>query len=123
MTGAVPMARHKQAYRGERLTASFAAKCTPSERERLDAAAKAHGISLSDYARRTVFHRPIESRNGSDIRRNPEAAELCEQVRALGVNMNQIAHHLNATGEIRDIPEFAELCREIKAVFARIISL
>jgi hypothetical protein len=117
------VARHKRVYAGERRTAALRLQLTPAERGQLDAAAAEHGISLSDYARRTVFRRPIESRNGSGIRRNPEAAELCEQVRALGVNMNQIAHHLNATGKIRDIPEFAELCREIKVVFARIISL
>jgi hypothetical protein len=116
------MARYKQTFRGERLTSTFQAKCTPSERRKLDAAAEAHGMSLSDYARRAVLRRPVEPPEGR-MRRNPDAAALYEQVRALGVNMNQIAHHAHATGEIRDIPELRELCQEIKAVFARIVAL
>jgi hypothetical protein len=116
------MARYKQTYRGERLTSSFQAKCTPSERKKLDAAAGAHGMSLSDYARRVVLRRPVEP-PADRMRRNPEVAELYEQVRALGVNMNQLAHHAHATGEIRDIPELRELCEEIRTVFARIIAL
>ena len=55
---------------------------------------------------------------GFDCRATPEAVALCEQVRALGVNKNQIAHHVNATGQLDDVPELRELYREIKAVFA-----
>jgi hypothetical protein len=116
------MARHKRAYTGERRTAALRLQLTPAERSHLDAAAEAHGMSLSDYARRAVFRRPVQPRKGR-MRQNPDAVALWEQVRALGVNLNQIAHHAHATGEIRDIPELRELCQEIRAVFERIVAL
>jgi Bacterial mobilisation protein (MobC) len=117
------VARHKRSFTGERLTAGLHVKCTPSERRRLDAAAVKRGMSLSDYARRAVFRRPIEPARAAAAPHYPEAVALWEQVRALGVNMNQIAHHLNATGELDDVPALRALCREIKAVFARIMAL
>lgn len=118
------MARHKRAYTGERRTAGFRLQLTPTERRKIDAAAAKRGIRLSDYGRRALLRRPIERpQETGGMRRNPDAAALWEQVRALGVNMNQIAHMLNATARLDDVPELRELCREIKAVFARIMAL
>jgi Mobilization protein NikA len=118
------VARHKRAYTGEQRTAGLRLQLTPTERRKLDAAAAQRGVSLSDYARRAMLRRSKKAANDAgDVRRHPDAAALSDQVRALGVNMNQIAHHLNATGELDDVPELRELCREIKTVFARILAL
>lgn len=122
--GAIPVARYKRADTGERRTAAFRLQLTPSERSRLDAAAAKRGLRLSDYGRRALLRRPIEpARDATTAPHYPEAVALWEQVRALGVNMNQIAHHMNATGALDDVPELRALCREIKAVFARIMAL
>ena len=117
------MARHKRSYTGERLTAGLHVKCTPNERQRLDAAASARGVTLSDYTRRLVLRRAADHPVAGTGGRNPDAAALCEQVRRLGVNMNEIARHMNMTGQLRDVPELRDLCTEIKSVFARIIQL
>jgi len=119
------VARRKRADTEERFTAGLHVKVTPTERGKLDAAAAKRGISLSDHARRRLLRRAVD--HGVDdaggLRRNPDAAALSKQVLALGVNMNQVAHELNATGRLRDVPTLEELCREIKAVFARIMAL
>jgi hypothetical protein len=119
------MARHKRSYTGERLTAGVHVKCTPNERQRLDAAASERGVTLSDYTRRLLLRHAV-AHPGADTggaHRNPEAAALCEQVRRLGVNLNEIARYMNMTGQLRDVPELRDLCTEIKSVFARIIQL
>lgn len=123
--GAIPLARRKRTDTEERLTARLHFKVTPTERRKVHADAAKRGISLSDHARRRLLRRAVEhgAQDAGGMRRNPEAAALCRQVLALGVNMNQIAHLANATGRLDDVPELRELCREIKAVFARIMTL
>ena len=118
------MARRKRTDTEERRTAGFRLQLTPTERRKVDAAAAKRGLRLSDYGRRALLRRPIDRPKDADgMRRNPDAAALWQQVHALGVNMNQIAYHLNATGRLDDVPELRELCGEIKAVFARIMKL
>jgi hypothetical protein len=123
--GAIPVARRKRTDTAERLTAGVHVKVTPTERQKLDAAAVRRGISLSDHTRRRLLRRGLDHgvKTAGSIRRNAEAAALFEQVRRLGVNMNQVAHELNATGRLRDHPALEHLCDEIKAVFARIMAL
>jgi hypothetical protein len=54
-------------------------------------------------------------------RRNPEAVALmreldaaASQIRATGINLNQIAFHLNSTGDLRDWPELREALNRVR---------
>ena len=118
------MARHKQSYSEERHTAPILVHATPSERRKLQAAADRDGVSLSNFGHGLMLRRSAaRSLTVAGTRRNPDAAALWEQVRLLGVNMNQVAQKLNTFDRLDDVPELRELCREIKAVFARIMAL
>jgi hypothetical protein len=57
-------------------------------------------------------------------RRNPDAAALARELRAIGINLNQIARFQNSTGEREKNPgELDELESLIKQAFRRIIEL
>lgn len=61
---------------------------------KIEAAANALGLSVSEFiVRRAVGYR-LPSRNRVDLDR------LLLEVNRLGVNLNQIARHANATGEM-----------------------
>jgi hypothetical protein len=96
------MARHKQTYTGERLTARVAVMMTPSEREALEKGAAGQGApTLSAYARDLLFRRSAGVAAAS--RRNPDApgimralASAGRELNANGNNLNQIADQLKA---------------------------
>ena len=58
-------------------------------------------------------------------RRNPEAAALMRELNAIGNNLNQIARHLNTTGEFRDTdPELLQFALDQhKAAIAKVLDL
>lgn len=49
-------------------------------------------------------------------RLNVNTAYLAEQVKKIGVNINQIAHVANATGQISDIQEIAKFSQHLLAI-------
>lgn len=75
---------------------------TQAELTRLEGRARASGRTLSDYARRLLLERsgdeveavPVRGTVGPlmDARR---AEALTDQIRKVGVNLNQIAHRMN----------------------------
>ena len=81
---------------------------TVAEITRLEARARASGLTLSAYVRGKVFD-PSDSdaAPGADPRRTPDGAGprrsrsdyatrmLAEQLRRVGTNLNQIAHRMN----------------------------
>jgi len=115
------MPRYERSYTGERRTASVRVKLTPSEKTALESAAAARGGSVSDYMRESCLVR----RGGAppEVRRNPEARKLMEELRAIGNNLNQIARHTNVIKEITRPDELAATLRELKAAMARVIAL
>jgi hypothetical protein len=116
------MARYERSYSGERRTAFVGLHLTPSERAELDAAAVMCGASVSDYSRELLFRRSAAVVAGT--RRNPEAKALADELRAIGINLNQIARHANITGEIAEwIDDLDETLTAIKAATARVIAL
>jgi uncharacterized protein (DUF1778 family) len=115
------MARYERSYCGERRSAPLHIQLTPSERAELDAAAALQGASVSDYSRELLFRRSAAIVAGT--RRNPEAAALTRELSALGNNLNQIARHLNTTGELRDAEMLDELSDLIKHALSRVIAL
>jgi len=116
------MARYEQSYSGERRTAIVTLKLTPSERAELEEAAISHGTTVSALARELLFRRAAIS--VAATRRNPEAKALADELRAIGININQLARHANTTGEIADrADELFDALTAVKAATARVIGL
>ena len=116
------MARHKKNYAGERHTAGLHVKCTPSQKAELQAAAAQQGANVSDFMRELLFRRLGGPGIVAGTRRDPNAMAIIEAMRAAafehsanGNNLNQIARHLNSTG---DLHNWADL-REAVALFAK----
>ena len=116
------MARHKRSYAGEHRTTMLGIQLTPSERSELEEAAKEQGApTLSTYARELLFRRSAASAVVAGTRRNPEAVTIRQALRAaarehnaVGNNLNQIARHLNTTGDLRDYRELRDTLEAVK---------
>jgi len=130
------MARHKRSYAGERRNVKKTLQLTQSEWDELQDAAKGQGApNWSTYARELLFRRSPAV--VAATRRNPEAAAIMQELRVGGIalgnpgnNLNQIARHLNTTGDLRDFRELRdtiEAVREaadtIKRAAARVLDL
>lgn len=109
------MARYEKSYTGERRTEFVGFFVTPTERAALDAGAALHGATMSGYARDLLMSRSGAAYAATSRRRNPEAKAVIDamtaaghELQAIGNNLNQIARHLNATGDLRDWPELRE---------------
>lgn len=63
-----------------------------TEQARIDAAASAYGLTRADYLRR----RGLSHRLPSTVAEAHSQAVLATALLRLGVNLNQIAHHMNA---------------------------
>jgi mobilization protein NikA len=105
------MGRYERSYTGERRTEFVGFHLTPAERRELEEAAAGQGVSA--YARELLLRRSaavVAAR-----RRNPEGKAIMDalnaaafELNAIGNNLNQIARHLNTTGELRDWGELRE---------------
>jgi hypothetical protein len=56
-------------------------------------------------------------------RHNPTAKALADELRAIGINLNQLARVANQTGELRREGELSMTIDRIKAAVARVIAL
>lgn len=65
---------------------------TTAERVALEERAAQAGTTLSDYIRRQTLGRPLPARRSSEATR----ARLATALLRIGVNLNQIAKHMNA---------------------------
>jgi hypothetical protein len=117
------MARTKQSDSGERFTAGCHLQLTPSQRQELGAAAAAQGARLSDYVREQLFRRGGKPIVAAGVRRNPEAKALLDELRRIGNNLNQVAHHANSTGSFAERREIYDTITQLKAAMARVIAL
>lgn len=63
-----------------------------AEQARIDAAASAYGLTRTDYLRR----RGLSHRLPSTVAEAHSQALIATALLRLGVNLNQIAHHMNA---------------------------
>ena len=58
------------------------------------------------------------------MRRNPEAKALADELRAIGVNLNQLSRYVHIHGELADrSDDLEEVLIAIKAATARVIAL
>jgi hypothetical protein len=115
------MARYDRAYAGERRVVHLGVQITPSERAALEAAAAQQGATISAYARELLFRRSAAV--VAATRRNPEAKALMSELNAIGNNLNQIARHLNTTGDLRDFGELREAMTLHKKAISRVLEL
>jgi Bacterial mobilisation protein (MobC) len=103
------MARHKKTYAGVNFTVKRTVKLTPGQAAEIDAAADQQGATWSDFARELMFRRLGLPGIVAGTRRDPVSDRIIQAMRAAalehsanGNNLNQIARHLNTTGELRD---------------------
>jgi hypothetical protein len=97
---------------GEERSKQIIVRMTVSESTRLRAAAKTAGLSVSEFLRRRSLGVPV-------VPPRPKAdAQTIFELNAIGNNLNQIAHHLNAgrDGEASYTLELA--LRELRAALA-----
>jgi len=114
------MARWKADYAGERCTEAVTVQLTPSQRATAERrSAQAHRRSLSDYFR----WRGVEGDEAAPGIDPELVREIEAQLRRAGNNLNQVAHHLNATGHLRSRVELDACITDLKVAFARVISL
>jgi hypothetical protein len=118
------MARYKQSYSGEQLSAGLYIQLTPSQREQLKADVAASGATQSDYVREQLFRRGGQAITAAGTRRNPEAKALMIELHRIGNNLNQLSKHANATGEFaEERREIAAAITLLKAAMSRVITL
>lgn len=85
---------------------------TPAERDIVEAAARAAGLSVMEFQRRAILGQRIAAK-----RQRAENALLVE-LNKIGVNLNQIAHAVNAG---RDLPRsFPLVLDELRAMVEKI---
>jgi len=115
------MARLRKDDTGERRTAYVSFFVTPTERDELDARAESIGCSRSEFLRIVALS---DLKKPAPTARSPEAMrELANEIRHVGTNLNQLAHHANAAGSMPDKQTLDEVTEKIVAALDRVISL
>jgi hypothetical protein len=117
------MARYSATDTSERRTASLRSWVTAEEKKRLEAAAERAGAGLSEYIRELCLRRAGKAPVVAGTRRNPLAKSLADELRAIGINLNQLARIANQTGEVRHERELGETLGVLKATMAKVIGL
>ena len=117
------MARYRATDASERRTAKVTVQLAPTERERLRAAAAREGKALSDYVRQLCLRRGGRPPVVAGTQRNPAAKELADELRAIGININQLARIANQTGEIRREAELDFAMERLVTTMDRVIRL
>jgi hypothetical protein len=114
------MARWRSDYAGERRTDRVTVQLTPAERAAVETrAARSRRPTVSDYFRWCALEGK-ETAPGLDA----ETVHGIEaQLRRAGNNLNQVAHHLNATGHLRSRDELDRCISDLKVAIARVIAL
>lgn len=89
-------------------------RVTASERVLIEERAAAAGLTLVEYCRRAIFRTRIAPRRGTT-----EQALLVELNR-VGVNLNQIAHKVNAGRSLP--PDFPEVLDEVREAIKKVLA-
>jgi hypothetical protein len=114
------MARLKASAHQERRTAFAGTNLTPSERAEVERRAKMSGRRLSDFMRLVLLSdkpgaMPTPKLSGEVGR------QIAVELARVGNNLNQLAHHANATGSMPDRVALDAVLEEIvKATWALI---
>jgi Mobilization protein NikA len=106
------MARPKKTY-DDRASSAFRVRLTAAERARLDAKAAAAGVTLSRLIRAAAL--------GYRLPAPPIVREAMNELNRVGGNLNQIARHANATGELRI--GLDEALEEVRRALGRLLDI
>lgn len=117
------MARYRADNAAERRTVSLRSWVTPEEKQRLEAEARAAGNGLSEYVRYLCTRRAGQAPTVAGTRRNPDAKRLADELRAIGINLNQIAHIANSVGDVRHEDVLEATIDQLKVTMSRVIAL
>jgi hypothetical protein len=117
------MARYRSTFDGERRTEKVTVQLAPSERKRLEEGASTVGSALSEYVRDLCLRRQGAVTVVAGTRKNPVAKLLADELRAIGINLNQLAKVANQTGAISREGELDQTLEALKAAMARTIGL
>jgi len=112
--------RRKQDAR-ERRTAGLRLQLTPTERAEIDRRAAAAGRRVSDFGRAVLLSDP---KAPAPSARDPDAIRgLRAEIRHLGNNWNQIAHHANLRCELPTQKALAPVIEAIMAALQKVRDL
>ena len=117
------MARRRATDSSERLSRPLRAWVSPADHTRLRREAAREGKALSDHVRELCLRRRGPGPIVAGTRRNPAAKALADELRAIGINLNQLAKVANQTGEVRREGELLMVIDVLKAAMARVIAL
>jgi hypothetical protein len=91
------MARLKTGDSGARRTAFVGANLTPLERAEVERRAESTALCLSEFVRRSLLSKRPDAALSARLS-NDVARKLAVELARVGTNLNQLAHHANATG-------------------------
>jgi hypothetical protein len=95
-----PVCMSKQPNRGKR-DRSIQFWCDDQEFKRINQQAEQTGISRGNYCRQVVLgDLPQHTPHGSGAVTRQEVKQLHKELRAIGINLNQLSKHANATHEL-----------------------
>jgi hypothetical protein len=97
----------------DRASAAFRIRLTAAERKLLDEKAATAGITLSAFVRVAVVGYRLQPALGW--------REAMNELNCIGINLNQIARHADATGALR--ADLGETLAEVRQAISRIISM
>ena len=95
----------------QKRTAHVMLRFSPEEAAELDRAAQAAGLQRAVYCRRVVLGVPLR-------RKVDRAARL--DLNRIGVNLNQLAYHANATGRLQELQELRSVLEAIRSKVAEL---
>jgi hypothetical protein len=98
----------------EQRSETLRCRVRPADYLKVRRAAEGAGLSVSEYARRLVLTGEVTIRHLHSM-----DAEAVEQIRKIGVNLNQAVHKLHATGKIP--PELASAAEAVERYILGII--
>lgn len=108
---------------GERRTAGLTVQFTPTERKQLGDAARQQGAQVGEYVRQLCLRRGGQAQTVAGARRNPDAKRLADELRAIGINLNQIAHVANSVGDVRRVDALEVTIEQLTDALSRVIAL
>lgn len=90
-------------------------RLTGDEYQKLKAEVEELGITCQEYGERALFHKIILDRGEQEMLEKllEETKEIKLQLRKIGVNLNQMAHVVNATGAMPELRRIQELQEDI----------
>ena len=89
-------------------------RATPEQRKAIEVKAEQSGMSVSEYLRACALDKPIVVIEGAD--------KVADELRRIGVNVNQIAHAVNS-GFIYEAVDLTNVRKELITIWRSLNSL